>query len=244
MLIKYSNLRPKDMEYMRVILQMGMVTAKQLNLYFEEKNMYSTWRRLRKLKDEKYIKQYQLTHGLVVYTGTPESRDATEMRATLPEGVSLYTARHTLLNNELIIYHKLQAKKHGHEFRFKTERELKFEAIKEEGSDTILKKVNENRERFPDCVFIVKSAEKTMKYWVELELSKKENKRLEEKFKKKFEQILSNGEYDQIWYFTDAEKIKNAINKAKKYLSQSEKLIVKDIPAVIKNDDWEALNPD
>lgn len=207
--------------------------------------MDAVWRRLRKLKDTGYIKQHTIAHGMVVYTGTKESRDITEANVTLPESLTLYTARHTLLMTDLILYHQLQARKHGREFQYKTEREFRYEILKEtDDNRPVLTKINENKERFPDCVFIVKTNGQTLKIWVELELSKKENKRYEEKFKKRFDPMLKNGEYDQIWYFSDQLKIRNAVEKARAYLGIPEKLKVEDIPSVIKTDNWEVFYPD
>lgn len=242
MLIKYSSLKQKDLDYMKFVLRNGIVTAKQLYLNFEEKNMDAVYRRLRKLKNGGYVKHHKIAHKVGVYIGTKEARNVTEESVTLPEGPSIYTIRHTLLMTDLVLYYQLEAKKQGREFSYKTEREIRFEALKDTAAGkSMVEKINEIKERFPDCIFFVTIGDKTLKIWVELELSQKDNKRYDEKFKERFEPALKNGEYDFIWYFSDAGRIRNAVNKAKTNLTFPERLEVYDIPAVIKEDTWEEV---
>lgn len=242
MLMKYSNLRKKDLEYMSFILKNGMVTSKQLHLNFGENTMDAVWHRLRKLKDLGLIKMVKVAAGMVVYIGTLEARDLTETNVTVAENPSLYTARHELLVVDLILYHQLIAQKGGRSFDYKTEREFRYELLKEEKGKPVLKTLNQNKDNFPDAVFYVTIEGKPQKFWVELELNRKENKRYDDKFKRQFDQMLKYGDYDQIWYFTDNGKIKKAIETMKKkHISLPDRFRISDIPAVIKKDTWEEV---
>ena len=242
-LIKYSSLREKDLDYMRFILRNGVVTAKQIYLNFEEKNMDAVYRRLRKLKDGGYVKHQEIAHKVGFYFGTKEARNVTEVNVTLPEGPSVYTIRHTLLMTDLVLYYQLMAKKQVRKFSYKTEREIRFEALKDTKPGVpMVKKINKIKERVPDIIFNIEAKEgKSLKIWIEMELHQKDNNRYKEKFKERFEPALRSGEYDQIWYFSDAGRIRNAVNKAKFSLSLPDKLKVYDIPAVIKNETWEEV---
>lgn len=206
--------------------------------------MHVVWRRLKKLKQAEYIKQHQISHGLVVYTATSHARDMTETKATLQENVSLYTARHSLTLTDLILYHQLHAAKQERYFSYKTEREIRYEFLKEnEDKKSVLDKINEAKERFPDCIFNVTVNGQTLRIWVELELTQKDHKKYKDKFNQ-INQMFQNGEYDLIWYFADSEKIKNAVDKAKVYLTTPEKFKVEKIPSVITEDNWEVLKSD
>lgn len=245
MIIKYSNLKQKDLDYMTFILRNSVVTAKQLQLKFQEKNMHAVYRRLRKLKNENYVKHHTIAHKVGVYIGTKEARNVTEANVTVPEAPSLYTIKHTLLLTDLVLYYELQALKYGREFSYKTEREIRYEALKNTpaGKATV-NKVNEIKDRIPDAEFIVTVNGNTQRIWVELELSKKEQKRYDEKFKEKYDPLLSSGEYTAVWYFTDSQQIKTAVETASRKLMNGDKVKVYDIPAVITNDTWEEVLPD
>lgn len=225
---------------MNFILKNGIVTAKQIFLNFEEKNMDAVYRRLRKLKNNGYVKHHMIHHKVGVYLGTMAAKEATEAKVTLPDGPSIYTIKHTLLMVDLILYHQLRAKKQGIEFTYRTEREIRFEALKNlDSKKPMVKRLNEIKDRYPDCIFHLGGK----KIWIELELHQKDNNRYREKFKDRYEPSLLSGEYDFVYYFTDAGRIKNAVNKAKTKLSFPDRLKVYDIPDVIKNETWEELLP-
>lgn len=243
MLIKYDKFKQKDIDYLNFILRCGTVTAQQVYLFFEEKNMDAAYRRLRKLRDKGLIKHDKTSLKTGVYIGTKEARNVTEAKVTVPESPSLYSLRHTLLITDLIIYHELSARRAGRKFSFKSEREIRFEALQNtESGKSMVKKINEIKERIPDCIFLTETKSgQPLKYWIELELSQKDNKRYDAKFKERFEPILANGEYTQVWYFSDAERIRNAIETAKSKLLHGKSIRVSDIPQVIKEDNWEGL---
>lgn len=244
MVIKYSALKQKDLDYMKFILRNSVVTAKHLLFNFQENNIDAVYRRLRKLKDQGYIKHRRIAHKVGVYIGTKAARDITEAKVTVPDSVSLYTIQHALLMTDLVLYHELQARKHGRDFSYKTEREIRYESL--QGTipgKAIVTKVNEIKERIPDCLFFVTVNGNTQKIWVELELNKKEQKRYDEKFKEMLDPAISKGEYTHVWYFIEAQKIKDAVISAKKKLMNGDKILVKNIPDVILNDTWEEVLP-
>lgn len=243
MVIKYSALKEKDINYLKFILKSGTVTAQQIFLKFQENNIYAVYRRLRKLKERGFVRHEMLAHKVGVYIGTTEARDLVEADVTVPAKLSLYTIKHELLLTDLALYYEFFLKKKGIEFAYKSEREIRFEAIGEGDNASKLKKYNENRERIPDSIFFMKVNGNTQKIWIELEINKKEQKRYDEKFKEVFEPALSSGDYAQVWYFANSVKIKNGVVTAKNKLLNGEKIKVYDIPEVILKDKWEEVLP-
>lgn len=244
MVLKYSSLKEKDLEYMRFILKNSTVTAQQIFLKFQENNIYAVYRRLRKLKERGFVKHEMLAHKVGVYIGTKEARDLVEAKVTIPSKPSLYTIQHELLLTDLALYYEFYLKKQGISFDYKSERELRYLEIGDGDNGSKLKKYNEKRERIPDAVFFIKSnGGVTQKVWIELEINKKEQKRYDEKFKEVFEPALSSGDYAAVWYFSDSQKIKNGIEKAKSKLLNGNKITVYGIPEVILKDKWEEVLP-
>lgn len=244
-------MKEKDLDYLRFILRNGMVTAKQIMLKFREPNVHRVYRRLRKLEDKKYVKHERVTHKLGVYLGTIDARNLTNVHATVPQKATIYTMQHALLITDLILFYEFQAEKQGLEFKYKTEREIRFSMIGEGDNQSKLKAYNEKRDRIPDVVFFFKSPTGNITTtWVELELNQKDRKRYDEKFKM-LDQFLSSGErqedqlfsYDQVIYFANDVKIHNAINAAKARLINGNKITVRNVPSVILEDRWEEVMP-
>ncbi|MGM0867588.1 MAG: hypothetical protein ACQEWF_23335 [Bacillota bacterium] len=247
-MLKYTSLKEKDLEYMTFILRNGMVTAKQIMLKFREPNIHRVYRRLRKLEDKKYVKHERIAHKVGVYLGTIEARNLTNVNVTVPTKASVYTMQHELLITDLILFYEFQAQKQGVEFRYRTEREIRYSMIGEGDHQNRLKVYNAKRDRIPDAVFFFKSNEgKVTTTWVELELNKKERKRYDEKFKL-LEELLSNERlkdqpysYDQVIYFADDVKIHNVIHEVKQRLLNGNKISVRKIPTVIVEERWEEV---
>jgi hypothetical protein len=228
-----------------------MVTAPQIMLKFSEPNIHRVYRRLRKLEDLGYVKHERIAHKVGVYFGTNEAVKATGSQVTVPRKATIYTIQHHLLITDLILYHEFLAQKKGVDFRYKTEREIRFGMMGEGNHLSKLRAFNDNRDRIPDAVFFFKSLEGTVSTtWVELELNKKDQKRYKEKFQL-FEKLLSGEKlegmpyhYDQVIYFTDQKEIQHAIHAAKQPLLNGERISVKAIPSVILEERWEEVRPD
>ncbi|MEH6908411.1 hypothetical protein [Neobacillus drentensis] len=250
MMLKYTSLKEKDLEYLSFILRNGMVTAKQIMLKFCEPNIHRVYRRLRKLEQYKYVKHERIAHKVGVYLGTIDARKITNVNVTVPNKATIYTMQHDLLITDLILFYEFQANKQGVEFKYRTEREIRHSMIGEGDNQSKLKAYNAMRDRIPDAVFFFKSAdEKVTTTWVELELNKKERKRYDEKFTF-FEELLSSERlkdqpysYDQVIYFADDVKIHNVINEAKQRLINASKISVRKIPSVIVEERWEEVMP-
>jgi hypothetical protein len=250
MVLKYTSLKEKDLDYLSFILRNGMVTAKQIMVKFREPNIDRVYRRLRKLEKYKYVKNERIAHKMGVYLGTIEARRLTNLSVTVPNKATVYTMQHNLLITDLILFYEMQSEKQGVEFQYRTEREIRFRMIGEGDNQSKLKAYNDHRDRIPDAVFFFKSADgKVSTSWIELELNKKDRKRYGEKFKL-FDQILS-GEvqedqlypYDQVIYFANDPKIHKAITEAKQPLINSSKISVRKIPSAILEDRWEEVLP-
>ncbi|KZE66860.1 hypothetical protein AWM68_20015 [Fictibacillus phosphorivorans] len=250
LMLKYTSLKEKDLEYLTFILRNGMVTAKQILLKFQEPNIHRVYRRLRKLEGKKYVRHEQIAHKVGVYLGTIDARNLTNVHVTVPTKASVYTMQHNLLLNDLVLFYEFQAEKQGVQFTYRTEREIRHSMIGEGDNQSKLKAYNASRERIPDAVFFFKNAEGVVTTtWVELELNKKERKRYDEKFKL-FEQLLSSKRlddqpysYDQVIYFADDVKIHNVVNDAKRRLVNADKISIRKIPSVIINERWEEVMP-
>lgn len=249
-LLKYTSLKQKDLDYMTFILRNGMVTANQILVKFREPNIHRVYRRLRKLEDRNYVKHERIAHKVGVYFGTIESRKLTNVQATVPNKATIYTMQHDLLITDLILFYELQAEKQGVEFKYRTEREIRYSMIGEGDNQSKLKAYNDKRDRIPDAVFFFKSAEGNVTTsWIELELNMKDRKRYDEKFKL-FDQLLSGESqedqpysYDQVIYFANDVKIHNVINQAKQRLINGNKITVRKVPSVILEDRWEEVMP-
>lgn len=247
-MLKYTSLKQKDLDYLTFILRNGMVTARQIMLKFREPNINRVYTRVRKLEEKKYLKHERIAHKVGVYFGTIEARNLTNVQATVPQKATIYTIQHDLLITDLILYYEFQAEKQGLEFRYRTEREIRYTMIGDGDNQSKLKAYNDNRDRIPDAVFFFKSAEGNVTTtWVELELNKKDRKRYDEKFKL-FDKLLSGERlekqpysYDQVIYFADDVKIQNAINQAKQRLINADKIAVRNVPSVILEDRWEEV---
>ncbi|MGN7397329.1 hypothetical protein [Peribacillus frigoritolerans] len=72
-MLKYTSLKEKDLEYLSFILRNGMVAAKQIMLKFREPNIHRVYRRLRKLEGQKFVKHERIAHKVGVYLGTIEA---------------------------------------------------------------------------------------------------------------------------------------------------------------------------
>ncbi|MEH7451195.1 hypothetical protein [Gottfriedia acidiceleris] len=249
-MLKYTSLKEKDLEYLKFILRNGMVTAKQIKLKFQEPNIHRVYRRLRKLEGKNYVKHEMIAHKVGVYLGTIEARTLTNVSVTVPTKASIYTMQHDLLLTDLVLFYEFQAIKQGIEFKYRTEREIRYSVIGQGDNQSKLKAYNANRDRIPDVIFFFKSAEgKVTTTWVELELNKKERKRYDEKFKY-FDELLSSERsedqpyaYDQVIYFADDVKIHNVINQAKQRFINASKISVRKIPSVILEERWEEVMP-
>lgn len=250
MILKYTSLKAKDIDYLSFILRNGMVTAKQIMLKFREANIHRVYRRLRKLEKQNLVKHERIAHKVGVYLGTIEARNATNAGVTVPNKATIYTMQHNLLITDLILFYEIQSEKQGVDFRYRTEREIRFSMIGEGNNQSKLKAYNDKRDRIPDAVFFFKSADgKVTTTWVELELNKKDRKRYNDKFKM-FDRMLS-GEgdndflysYDQVIYFANDVKIHNIINEAKQKLLNASKVTVRKIPSVILEERWEEVLP-
>lgn len=243
MVMKYSSLKEKDLEYLEFVLKNGVVTAKQIQLKFLEPNIDRVYRRMRKLADRGYVKHERLAHKVGVYIGTYEARSLIGINVTVPTKPSLYTIQHELLLTDLALYYGYYFKQKGTEFSYISEREIRYEAIGDGANSQKLRRYNEDRERIPDAIYHITVNGSTQKIWIELELNKKEQKRYDEKFKEVFEPALTGGDFASVWYFTDALKIKNAVNRAKSNVLSGEKIKIFDIPPVILNENWEEVLP-
>jgi hypothetical protein len=250
LMLKYTSLKEKDLDYLTFILRNGMVTAKQIMLKFREPNIFRVYRRLRKLEDKKYVKHERIAHKVGVYLGTLDARNLTNVSVTVPTKASVYTMQHDLLLTDLVLFYEFQAAKQGVEFKYRTEREIRHSMIGEGNNQSKLKAYNAKRDRIPDAVFFFKSSDgKVTTTWVELELNKKERKRYDVKFKF-FDELLSSERladqpysYDQVTYFADDVKIHNVINQAKQRLINASKISVRKIPSVIVEERWEEVMP-
>jgi hypothetical protein len=249
-MLKYTSLKEKDVEYLTFILRNGMVTAKQIMLKFREPNIFRVYRRLKKLEERKFVKHERIAHKVGVYFGTIEARNLTNANVTVPTKASIYTMQHDLLITDLVLFFEFQAEKQGVEFKYRTEREIRYSMIGEGDNQSKLKAYNAKRDRIPDAVFFFKTTDGNVTTtWVELELNKKNRKRYDEKFKL-FEELLSNEglgdqpfSYDQVIYFADDVKIHNVINEAKQRLINANKISVRKIPSVIVDERWEEVMP-
>lgn len=247
-MLKYTSLKQKDLDYLMFILRNGMVTAQQIMLKFREPNIHRVYRRLRKLEERKYVKHERIAHKVGVYLGTIDARNLTNVTATVPQKATIYTMQHDLLITDLILFYEFQAEKQGVEFKYRTEREIRFSMIGDGDNQSKLKAYNDNRDRIPDAIFFFKSAEGNVTTtWVELELNKKDRKRYVEKFKM-FDELLSSERqedqlysYNQVIYFADDVKIHNLINETKQRLINANKITVRKIPSVIVEDRWEEV---
>ncbi|MMZ60758.1 hypothetical protein D1872_228710 [compost metagenome] len=243
---KYSSLVQKDYEYIEFILRHGVVTAKQIMLKFLEPSIHRVYRRLQKLQTRGYVKNERLTKNLGVYYSTVDARNELEMNVTVPSNISMYTVQHDLLLTDLVLYFGLTSEKNGLQFRYQSERELRFEvAGKGVQPADKLKAVNQNRDRIPDAVFYIQrpDGESTeQRIWVELEMSIKDKKRYTEKFTL-FDSLLSAGQYQQIYYFAGSLKIKNALNAAREPLINAKRVHVRDVPEDILQERWEKVLP-
>lgn len=246
-MLKYSEFKEKDMEYLTFILRHGMVTAKQIMLFFEEPNVHRVYRRLRKLAGKKLVKHEQVAHKIGVYFGTHEARNIVQVDATVPQKASVYIMQHELLVNDLILYYYFSSKKKGISFSYVTEREVRFAMIGEGSNQSKLQAYNETRDRIPDAIFFFESSEgHTSTTWIELELNKKDKKRYDEKFKM-FDRMLAGHmehlpyRYDQVMYFTNDTKTRNALEEAKKSVLNPDLIKVRPIPDVVVHDRWEEV---
>lgn len=243
MIKKYSVLKDKDIDYMKYVLKNGVVTAKQIQLKFQEPNLDRVYRRLRKLIERGYIKHERLAHKVGVYIGTIEARDLTESAVTLPSKLSLYTIQHDLLLTDLALYYEFYFNKMGSEFDYISERESRYSIIEGHEKKIGFKRLTENKEAIPDSIFLITSNGHTQKIWVELELNKKDQKRYDEKFSQIIDPALQTGEYSAVWYFKKRKAIENAIDQAKGKILTGDKIKTFDIPQDILNDDWGKVVP-
>lgn len=239
--MKYSNLRQKDLDYLNFILRHGFVTAKQLENNFDD-SKHAVYRRLRKLinSEVQYVKHHKIAHKVGVYYCTREARNITEAEVTIPDKISLFTMQHTLLMTDLVLYHQIKQKLRGGQFSYRTEREIRYKALQNTTpGKQMVDKINEIKDRFPDCIFnIDMQLGNVKKIWIELELSQKDGKRYDEKFSQKFVPALKNGDYDEVWYFTDTDRIVNAVTTAKNKLKVANQIKVYKIPDVIITEKW------
>lgn len=250
MVLKYSSLKQKDLDYLTFILRNGVVTANQIMLKFREPNVYRVYRRLRKLEDRGYVKNQRIAHKVGVYYGTTEARDLTSVAATVPTKASIYTIQHDLLITDLILYYEFYSESKEVSFRYRTEREIRFGMIGDGDNQSKLKAYNENRDRIPDAIFYFASTDgRESTAWIELEINKKDRKRYDEKFKL-FEEMLSGepvarvaNSIDQVMYFTNDTKVRNAVTAAKQKLVNGNKIVLKSIPSVILEENWEEVMP-
>lgn len=251
MALKYSGLKEKDLDYLTFVLRNGVVTAKQIKLKFREPNLSRVYRRLQKLEERGYLKHERVAHKVGVYFGTTDARDLTNVTATIPVKATIYTMQHELLMTDLILFYEFQSEKKGVTFRYKTEREIRYDMIGDGDNQSKLKTYNEKRDRIPDAVFFftLPNGQETTT-WVELELNKKDRKRYSEKFKL-FEDLLSGKEHDdyhyafnQVMYFADDVKIHKMVNEAKQKLVNGKRIIVKSIPSVVLEEKWEEVMTD
>lgn len=250
MILKYSSLKEKDLEYLSFILRNGMVTAKQIMLKFREPNIHRVYRRLRKLEAKKYVKHEHIAHKVGVYFGTIDARKIVNVHVTVPNKATIYTVQHDLLITDLILFYEIQSEKQNVDFQYRTEREIRFSMIGEGDNQSKLKAYNDKRDRIPDAVFFFKAVDGNVTTtWVEMELNKKDRKRYDDKFKM-FDEMLSGGRqddqpysYDQVIYFANDVKIHNVINEAKQRLINSSKITVRKVPSVILEERWEEVLP-
>jgi hypothetical protein len=240
-LFKYSTLQPKDVDYLDFILRNGVVTHKQVMLKFQEPHKNHAYRRLQKLTSQGYIQNKRITSRLGVYIGTTDAREQIEAEVTVPTGVSMNTAQHSLLLTDLVLYYEYWFRNKGIRFSYKTERELRYIAVGQGSNQEKLRNYNKKRDRIPDALFYVERDDGSVNtIWIELELTKKENRRYREKFRL-LEQVLGEGKYDNVFYFTHTDYIKNTINRTKSELTNGHRILVKDIPEVILEDNWEEV---
>ncbi|MEW9673509.1 hypothetical protein [Ammoniphilus sp. 3BR4] len=250
MVLKYSSLKEKDLDYLSFILRHGVVTANQMMLKFREPNVYRVYRRLRKLEDRGYVKHQRIAHKVGVYYGTIEARDLTHTLVTVPTKATIYTMQHNLLMTDLILYYEFQSEKQGIGFDYQTEREIRHGVMGDGDHQSKLKAFNENRDRIPDAIFHFRSPDgRESTTWIELELNKKDRKRYEEKFQL-FEKLLSGDRmeglihsFHQVMYFTNDTKVQNVIHEVKKKLINGNKIVLKKIPSVILEEKWEEVMP-
>jgi hypothetical protein len=240
-LYKYSTLQPKDVEYLTFILRNGIVTHKQVMLKFQENHVNQAYRRLQKLTNQGYLVNKRIASRLGVYYATTEARQQVEAEVTVPKSVSLNIAQHTLLLTDLLLFYEYQFKQKGIPFSYHTERELRYRIVGQGSNQEKLRNYNNRRDRIPDALFFVKRSDDSVnRIWIELELTKKENKRYRDKFRM-FERVLSEGEYDNVFYFTHTGHIRNTINRMSSDLTNGHRILVKDIPDAILNDKWEEV---
>ncbi|WP_408008246.1 hypothetical protein ACJROX_26840 [Pseudalkalibacillus sp. A8] len=241
MVLKYTSLKQKDLDYLTFILRNGIVTAKQIRVKFEEPTLTRVYSRVRKLMAKGLVKYERIAPKVGVYFGSREARDVTNTDVTVPSKATIYTIQHALLMNDLLLFHEFLFEKEGIEFQYQTEREIRFKALGQGSQPNRLQEYNQIRDRIPDAIFVIKKRDGTpIHVWVELELNKKDHRRYDEKFKL-FDDLLLNGHFDQIRYFTNLVQIKNAVNKAKRKLVNDSKVVVRDIPEEILNDRWEEV---
>jgi hypothetical protein len=228
---RYSALKEKDYDYLRFILKHGVVTAKQVLHFFEEPNLDRVYHRLRKLKAQKLVKNDKLAQTLGVYYCTHEVRNMLDMSVTVPTKVTIYTAEHDLLLNDLLIYQVKALEKAGIMPSYETERELRYQYLSKVQSNVEkLKLLNNVKDRIPDAV--LRANGRIVAF--ELELTVKNHKRYKEKFSE-FDQKFNDGTYDEIWYFVESKKVENALNKARQEVSiHKDKLKIKHLPSAIR----------
>jgi hypothetical protein len=231
---KYSTLKQKDYDYLTFILKQGIVTVKQMIAYFDEPNQQRVYRRLQKLSERGLVKNEKLALTLGVYYCTCEARDLLDMPVTVPTKVTLYTAQHDLLVNDLIIHQVKALKNAGVDVTYQSERELRYQFTKTaKTTKEKLKLLNQVKDTIPDVILYANG--KAVAF--ELELNQKDKKRYHEKFRY-FDKLIQEGKYSEVWYFVDTKKVENTLVSAREeVMINKDRLKVKPIPKAVKGEE-------
>ncbi|MED3950336.1 replication-relaxation family protein [Priestia aryabhattai] len=230
MLYDFKKLTEREKEVLVWIARHTFVTANQVEKMFGVSRRIA-YRILKKLKDYEYLNNELLVRKLGVYYATKEGMEVAGIDMNPTSKVSnLAEVRHELMIVDLEVFLTLQDKKENVESEWLTSKEIKKEKYRNAdkipgvNSGTLVKGV---KDELPDAYWIKAGHKAAM----EVELSRKDKKRIEKKLKI-YDSEISNGNIAAVMYYTDLEGIKNLIESQRGVMKNHSRLIVRDFPEI------------
>lgn len=223
----FRKLTEREQEILTWIARHSYVTAKQVERVLGVSQRIS-YRILQKLKEFGYVKNELVMRSLGVFYATREGIEVAEIDMNSISGVgNLAELRHELMINDLEIMLMLEAKKQNQEFKWITSREVKRQKYKVAARIEGSKLVKGQRDDLPDAYWIQNGNTAA----VEVELSRKDKKRIQDKFKR-YDAELAANRIQAIFYYTDKKTIKNLLESQREVMEHKSRLIIRDYPKV------------
>ncbi|WP_028401064.1 replication-relaxation family protein [Ectobacillus panaciterrae] len=223
----FMKLTERDQEILTWIARHSFVTAKQIETAFGVSRQIS-YRILRKLKEYEYVKNELVMRTLGLFYATEDGIEVAGIDMTPLQRVNnLAEIRHELMINDLEVTLMLEAKRQGQDFKWVTSREIKRRKYKNaeriEGSNL----VKGQKDDLPDAYWLQNGNTAA----IEVELTRKDKKRIQEKFKT-YDAELAANRIQAVFYYTDKQTIKNLLESQRGVMEHKSRLIIRDFPKV------------